>query len=74
MKAPSKVAFFTWTATKGNILTLDNLRKRNISVINWCCMCTISWGLVDHFASSLFLCHIVCGHLCLACLVSRVKL
>ena len=48
MKAPSKVAFFTWTATKGNILTLDNLRKRNISVINWCCMCTISWGLVDH--------------------------
>lgn len=36
-------AFFTWTATTGKILTLDNLRKRNICVVNWCCLCKNSW-------------------------------
>ena len=48
MKAPSKVSFFTWTAAKGKILTLDNLSKRNICVVNRCCMCKNDWELVDH--------------------------
>ena len=30
VKAPAKVSFFTWTVAKGRILTLDNLRKRNV--------------------------------------------
>ena len=48
VKIPSKVVFFTWTAVKGNILTLDNLRKRNIYVVNRCCMCRNDWESVDH--------------------------
>lgn len=47
-KAPSKVAFFAWTAALGKILTLDNLRKRQIIVINRCCMCKKNEESVDH--------------------------
>ena len=36
VKAPTKVAFFTWTTVKGRILTLENLRKRNICIVNRC--------------------------------------
>ena len=71
VKATSKVAFFTWTAVKGKILTLDNLGKRNICVVNRCCMCRNDWVSVDHL---LLHCPnavmpLTCGHLCLACLV-----
>jgi hypothetical protein len=31
------VAFSVWTA--GKILTLDNLEKRHVIVMDWCCMC-----------------------------------
>jgi hypothetical protein len=47
-KAPLKLAFFTWTASLGKILTLDNLRKCHIIVIDWCCMCKKSGKLLDH--------------------------
>lgn len=58
--APSRVVFFVLTATLGKILTLNNLRKRHVLVVDWCCMCKrseetkkcsflksqlISWGL-----------------------------
>jgi len=33
VKGPPRVAFFVWTATLGKILTLDNLRKKNIIVM-----------------------------------------
>ena len=36
VKAPTKVAFFTWTMVRGRILTLDNLTKRNICIVNRC--------------------------------------
>jgi len=32
------VVFFVWTAILGKILTLDNLRKMNIIVMEWCYM------------------------------------
>jgi hypothetical protein len=38
VEAPSRVVFFVWTATLGKILTLDNLRKRNVVTVKWCCM------------------------------------
>jgi hypothetical protein len=31
--------FFVWTAALGKILTHDNLRRRLIVVLEWCCMC-----------------------------------
>jgi hypothetical protein len=33
VKAPTMVAFFVWSAALGKILTHDNLRKRNVIVI-----------------------------------------
>jgi hypothetical protein len=33
VKVPPRMTFFVWTATIGKILTLDNLRKRNIIVM-----------------------------------------
>jgi hypothetical protein len=38
-KAPPRVAFFAWTAARGKILTIDNLRRRGMIVINKCWLC-----------------------------------
>ena len=38
-KTPSKVSFFLWTAVLGKVLTTDNLCKRRLIVLDWCCMC-----------------------------------
>jgi len=43
-----RVTFFAWSATLGKILTLDNLRKRRIIVVDWCCMCKKSGETVNH--------------------------
>jgi hypothetical protein len=37
-KAPSRVAFFVWTAALGRILALDNLRKMRVVVVNHSCV------------------------------------
>jgi hypothetical protein len=42
------VAFFVWTIVLRKILTLDNLRKMNVIVINWCYMCKRSEESIDH--------------------------
>jgi hypothetical protein len=47
-KVPLKVAFFAWVAAIGKILTLDNLRKRQVIVIDRCCMCKNNGESVDH--------------------------
>jgi hypothetical protein len=43
-----KVAFFTWVAALGKILTLDNLRQRHVIVIDRCCMYKMNGESVDH--------------------------
>lgn len=48
-KLPIRVAFFLWTAAWGRIFTINNLRKRNIIVVEWCCMCKRSGKIVDHY-------------------------
>jgi hypothetical protein len=35
-------------ATLGKILTLDNLHKRRIIVMKWCCTCKRSGEFVNH--------------------------
>jgi hypothetical protein len=44
----SRVIFFVQTATLGKILMLDNLRKMNVVVVEWCCMCKKSRESIDH--------------------------
>jgi hypothetical protein len=41
-------AFFVWTTSLGKILMLDNLRKRNVMMVEWCCMCKKSGEFIDH--------------------------
>ena len=48
VKAPPRVAFFVWSAALGKILTQDNLRKKNMVVINRCGMCKRDEETVDH--------------------------
>jgi hypothetical protein len=47
-QAPSRVAFFVWSAALGKILTLDNLRKQHVIMINKCYMCKKTKKFVDH--------------------------
>jgi hypothetical protein len=48
-KVPLRVLFFTWLATLGKILTMDNLWKRYVIVVEWTCMCKKNGESVDHF-------------------------
>jgi hypothetical protein len=41
------VAFFVWIAALGKILTHDNLRRRDIVVVEWCVMCKKHGESVD---------------------------
>lgn len=47
-KVHLRVAFFTWSAVLGKILTLNNLRKQNLIMVDWCCMCKTSGETIDH--------------------------
>lgn len=42
------MAFFEWLAVLGKILTLNNLKKRRVIVIDRCCMCKMNGESVDH--------------------------
>uniref|UniRef100_A0A2N9IH31 Reverse transcriptase domain-containing protein n=1 Tax=Fagus sylvatica TaxID=28930 RepID=A0A2N9IH31_FAGSY len=46
--APPRVAFFVWVAALGRILTIDNLRRRHVMVLDWCCMCKENGESVSH--------------------------
>ena len=47
-KIPSRVAFFVWTAALGKCLTIDNIRKRKVWILDWCYMCKGNGESVDH--------------------------
>jgi hypothetical protein len=47
-QAPPMAAFFTWSAALGRILTLDNLRKRHIIIVDRSCLCKRDGESVDH--------------------------
>jgi hypothetical protein len=53
-----KVAFLAWTTGLGKILTMDNLRKRYVIVVNRCCMCKRYGEFVDHL---LLHCEVACA-------------
>jgi hypothetical protein len=43
-----RAAFFAWSAALGKILTVDNLRKRLIIIVDRCCLCKRDGEFVDH--------------------------
>ena len=74
VKVPHKVAFLSWTATLGKILTIDNLHHRWVLVLDCCYMYKRAGETVDHYffmvillASSGLLCssYLGCLGLCL---------
>ena len=46
--APSKMAFFTWEASWGKVLTLDQLQRRGHFLANRCFLCLSEVETVDH--------------------------
>ena len=47
-KIPSRVTFFVWADVLGKCLTIDNLRKKKIWILDWCYICKCNEELVDH--------------------------
>jgi hypothetical protein len=47
-QAPPMAAFFAWTTALGKILTVDNLRKRKIIIMDRCYLCKRDGESVDH--------------------------
>ena len=47
-KIPSRLAFFVWTVVLGKCLTIDNLRKRKVWILDWCYMYDYNGESVDH--------------------------
>ena len=47
-KIPSRVAFFVRTAASRKCLTIDNLRKKRVCILDRCYMCKCSSETVNH--------------------------
>ena len=47
-KVPPRVAFFSWIASLGKILTTENLWYKGVTVVDWCFMCKKSGESVNH--------------------------
>ena len=48
VKVPKRVAFFMWTTTHDQILTLNNFMLRGRPLANSCCLCRCNAESVDH--------------------------
>ena len=44
----SRVTFFVWTTALGKCLTIDNLRKRKVCILDWYYMFKCNSKSVDH--------------------------
>ena len=42
------MAFFPWAVSLGKILSFENLQKRGIIILDWCCMCKRCGESVDY--------------------------
>ena len=45
---PSKVSFFVWEASLGKIFTIDQLQRREWSMVNRCFLCKEEEESTDH--------------------------
>jgi hypothetical protein len=53
-----KAALFAWSAVLEKILTMDNLKKRHVIVVDRCYMCKRNGEFVDHLV---FHCEVACA-------------
>eukprot|EP00268_Persea_americana_P022762 TRINITY_DN2257_c1_g1_i1.p1 TRINITY_DN2257_c1_g1~~TRINITY_DN2257_c1_g1_i1.p1 ORF type:complete len:113 (-),score=8.22 TRINITY_DN2257_c1_g1_i1:477-815(-) len=63
-KALPRVIAFGWTALLGGILTMDNLRRRKVIVVNACSMCLANEESIDHLILSCPLAQCILVALC----------
>jgi hypothetical protein len=56
-KVSLRVAFSAWSVALGMILTMDNLRKRHVIMVDRCCMYKRNGEFVDH---RLLHCEVAC--------------
>jgi hypothetical protein len=49
VKSPPRIAFLLWATSLGRILTVDNLKRREFQLINWCCLCEKDEETINHF-------------------------
>ena len=56
-KVSKRVAFFTWTATHGQFLTLDKLMLHGRPLANRCCMCCCNVESVNHLLLFFLIAH-----------------
>ena len=68
-KVPSKVAFFVWTAALGTILTMDNLHKKKVLILDRCYMCKSNGEINRSYFTTFSYCFLSCGLWCSPCLV-----
>ena len=45
---PPKLGFFAWEASWGKVLTLDQLKRKGIPLVNRCCLCEENEETIDH--------------------------
>jgi hypothetical protein len=66
---------FAWSATLRKILTMDNLRKRHVIMVDWCCRCKRSGETIDdlllHCEIARALWNTIFSRIGLACIIPR---
>jgi hypothetical protein len=50
VKAPPRIAFFTWKIALGKLLTIDNLQRQVLTLVNCCFLCKMSAETVNHLS------------------------
>ena len=45
---PPKMGFFAWEASWGKVLTLDQLKRRGLTLVNRCFLCEVEEETIDH--------------------------
>lgn len=45
---PPKISFFVWTVIRGRVLTVDNLKKRGMILVNRCQLCESAEETLKH--------------------------
>ena len=48
LNIPPKVAFFSWIAALGKILTLDRFWNKGVPIMDWCYICKRSGESINH--------------------------